>query len=313
MLNPVHLRTLQAVLTCGSFADAAIHLGYTASAVSQQMSALEKATGLTLFERLPRSVHATSSAHYLVAAGTEIVLNLRSLERDAKALAAGEQGGIRLGSFATASTRILPSALAAFTTAHPNVDVGLDEGEPEDLLPELLDGPLDVALVYADSNRHVWPGSVAAVPLLVEERLLILPPGHSAHRQRKAVDLRELRDATWVTSPKAPSLIRLCASVGFEPRMAFCTNDFNTVCAFVQAGLGVAIMPELAFPSNIELRPLRVVPKPAQRHILALYRHSNRNPALPTMIDRLVAAANEFPRVVPDDDAHWPDHITSRR
>lgn len=300
MLSPIHLRTLQAVLTSGSFAEAALALGYTPSAVSQQMSALERATGLTLFERLPRSVQPTSAARYLVTAGTDIVLSLRSLERDAKALAAGEQGEIRLGSFATASARILPPALAAFTSAYPRVDVRLDEGEPEDLLPVLLDGPLDIVLAYADSDRAAWPRSLAVVPLLAEERLLLLPPGHPARHHDKPVDLRELSDATWVTSAHAPSLIRLCASVGFEPRMAFCTNDFSTVCAFVQAGLGVALMPELAYPLDAALPPLRVVPNPPQRHIHALHRHSNRNPALGAMLEQLQIAADGVRRVVPN-------------
>lgn len=299
MLNPVHLRTLAAVLSTGSFADAATSLGYTASAVSQQMSALEQATGLALFERFPRKIKPTHAARYLVDVGSRIVSSLQSLERDAAALSAGTQGEIRLGTFATASARILPPALVNLRQQYPRVEVLLEEGEPNDLLPLLLEGPLDIALVYADSADVVWPASLTAVPLLIEQRLLLLPPNHPLRGSGDTVDLRHLRDATWVTSRAAPCLEALCASVGFAPRRAFSSDDFNVIYAFVQAGLGVSLLPEIAHPPHIELSTLQVVPTPPRRHVIALYRNANQNAILPSMLEQLIAAADGVRLITP--------------
>lgn len=164
MLNPVHLLTLDKVLSSGSFAEAASQLGYTASAVSQQMAALEKGTGLVLFERLPQGVRPTSSARYLAEVGAEIVVSLTALERNAAALCNGVRGRIRLGSFTTASARILPPAIVEFGAAYPAVEIELEEGEPGDLLPSLLDGNLDLLVVYAESGTKLVTSEIAAVP-----------------------------------------------------------------------------------------------------------------------------------------------------
>ncbi|MDN5856508.1 MAG: LysR family transcriptional regulator [Actinomycetia bacterium] len=294
MLNPTHLATLQAVLDHGSYVAAAHDLGYTASAISQQMTALEQATGLVLFERLPRGIRPTSSARYLAESADTIVAALRSLERDARAMATANLGELRLGCFQTASARLLPSVFSRLRTNFPEVVVHLNEAEPETLVPAVLDGTLDLVIVYDNENRMdlaPWVDTLVRVPLLVERRVLVLPPG--SRRRRQPVRLTSLRDETWVASDPSPSLMRMCARAGFEPRVTLRTNDYYSVCAFVRAGLGVALVPWLGYFLRDELPPHEVSPAAPDRHVFALYRKSNSNPLLDPVLAILrdVAAA----------------------
>lgn len=290
MLNSVHLLTLQAVLRTNSFVAAARELGYTPSAVSQQMRSLERATGLDLFERMPRSVRPTATAHSLAEAGRQTILALRSLEHDARALGAAERGHITIGSFRTASARILPNAISAFTEKRPAVTMELFEGAPEDLIPEVQSGALDIALVYEnDLNPQRWPDNLTTVPLLTEERRLLMPPAEQPHRG--SVRLMDLRDRTWVTSAASPSLIRYCAAAGFKPRVALHTNDFYSACEFVRSGLGIALVPAMGHFLRETLRPVKLRPTPPRRHVSILHRASNTSPLLAPLIDELRRAA----------------------
>ncbi len=118
MLNPLHLRTLTTVLQTGSFAVAARRLGYTPSAVSQQIAALERAVRLPLFEREARIIRPTPAATFLATRGQEVLAALGALQDDVRGLADGAIGTIRLGSFPTASQHLLPAALAALAVSH---------------------------------------------------------------------------------------------------------------------------------------------------------------------------------------------------
>src|SRR5699024_9840120 len=108
MLNPVHLQTLITVLRTGSFADAARELGYTGSAVSQQVARLERSARVTLFDRSARSITPTPAAELLASRSREVLATIRDLEDDVLAIAKGRLGTLRVGSFPTASERLLP-------------------------------------------------------------------------------------------------------------------------------------------------------------------------------------------------------------
>ena len=291
MLNPVHLATLQEVLDSGSFVGAARRLGYTASAVSQQMRLLERSTGLALFERLPRRIRPTSAAHYLAEAGRETVLGLRSLEHDARAMAAAERGHVTVGSFRSASARVLPGAFAVFGAARPSVSTRLVEGEPHVLLPALLDGTLDLAVVYEnDLDPRTWPKGLTYVPLFTEDRWLLLPPATDQRPAAGRLRLAELAEETWIASDPSPALLRYCGMAGFTPRIALQTNDYYSVCAFVRAGLGVALVPGMGHYLPESLTPVPVEPSPPRRRVFALHRASNGNPLLAPLITAIRAA-----------------------
>ncbi|OEV03153.1 LysR family transcriptional regulator [Streptomyces oceani] len=294
-MNPAHVRTFGEVLATGSFADAAKRLGYTASAVSQQISALERATGLTLFERGARTIQPTRTARVLGERCGELLDSLTALEREAEALAAGQHGLVRVGSFATAGASLVPWALARFVRRQPDAEVSLEEGEPDELLPLVLADSLDLALVYEyDLVPRRWAPQLSVSELLREDLHLLLPPAHRAGRSA-AVELADLAEDTWIASREgsagARSLSRLCAGAGFEPRVAFRTNDYDVVRELVRTGLGVAMVPELAVTDSARPGARRLSGEPVGRRIVAVRRAANPNPLLAPLEDALARAA----------------------
>ncbi len=296
MLDPVHLVTLQAVLRTGSFAAAAAELQYTPSAVSQQMSSLERSCGIALFERLPRQAAPTAAARALGARSADILAGLRSAELEIATLARGEAGEVRIGCFPTAGARVLPRALAALATSHPDIDIHLDEGEPGDLEPAVLARDLDLALVYRYDLVPVEHAPGLLVTTLFAESLsILLPAAEDAHPPGARLRVNTLRERTWVAplegSAGAVNLDRLCALAGFSPRIAYRSNDYSVVRGLVGAGLGVAIVPGLALPepdgNDPALQVHPVVGRQVGRRVLAVHRASDRNPLLAPVLAAL--------------------------
>jgi DNA-binding transcriptional LysR family regulator len=295
MLDPLHLRTLTTVLQTGSFAAAARHLGYTPSAVSQQVAALERAARLPLFDRQARSIRPTPAAAFLSARGQEVLAALGALQDDLRSLTDGAIGTVRLGSFPTASEHLLPAALATLAVSHPSVEILLDEGEPDELTPRVHDGDLDVALVYRYTRVPVRrPRALRVTPLLLEDLVLIFPSGHPL-AEAADVGLGDLEDAVWIStrhgSVGATSLQRICAEAGFEPRVSYRSNDYDVVRGLVRCGLGVALVPALGHVADPGVVARRLAEVTVYRHVEALARPAVRNPAVDGVVTALVAAA----------------------
>ncbi len=291
MLKPQHLLTLRAVLRTGSFVLAARELGYTASAISQQVSALEKETGLVLFEREAHGIRATAAAHRLVDLSVPVLAAMNDLGHQVHQLATGATGRLRLGSFPTAGVRLVPPALSALTAAHPRAEIQLEEGEPEELLAAVNDGDLDVALVYEYGlSPQQWPDGMARHHLVREDLVLL-----RARDSGLSARLTGLSRARWITSGErtagALSLTRLCAAAGFAAEVAFRSNNYDVVRELVAAGLGVAVVPGLGHAPSDTVEATRLPQRSAFRRVLALHRGENSNPLLGTAIRALRGAA----------------------
>ncbi|MEJ3657250.1 LysR family transcriptional regulator [Actinomycetes bacterium KLBMP 9759] len=297
MLNPLHLRTLVEVVRTGSFAEAARRLGYTPSAVSQQIAGLERAVALPLFEREAHSVRATPAAELLAQRSQEVLASFGALEYEVEAIAAGRVGRLRLGSFPTASARVLPRGLAEFVRRHPAVEVRLDEGEPDELLPVLLSGDLDLALVYRyDLVPRRWPSRLVETELLHERVLLLLPPAHPL--AGRPVDLAELAGETWIASREgsagATCLVRACSAAGFTPRVAFRSNDYDVVQGLVAAGLGIALVPELGHDASAGGVEIATPTTSLYRHVSALHREAGATSAVLAALHAIQQAAPDI-------------------
>lgn len=283
MLNPVHLRTLVEVVKTGSFAEAARRLGYTSSAVSQQISAFERAVGVPLFEREAHSIRPAGAALLIADRGGELLAALDGFEHEVKAMVQGLRGRLRIGTFPTASARIVPKALARLQAELPGAEIRLDEAEPDDVLPLVLTGELDVALVYAyDLVPRTWPEELTVLPLLDESLLVMVPSGHQAAKNN--VKLEDLKDERWIASRDgtagATCLTRLCAAAGFAPRIAFRSNDYEVVQSLVAAGVGVALVPALGHKELPGVRAMPLRQRPLRRHVHVVHRTANTNPLL---------------------------------
>lgn len=290
MLKPLHLLTLKAVVRSESFALAARDLGYTASAISQQISALEKETGLVLFEREAHGIRPTAAAHRLVDLSTHVLAAMDDLDHQVQELATGATGRLRLGSFPTADVRLVPAALSALVETHPRAQIQLEEAEPEELITALSHGDLDVALVYEYGlSPRQWPAGLTRHHLLREDLLLLRARGSGLGAQLP--QLPQLPSARWITSREdtagARSFVRLCAAAGFEAAVAFRSNNYAVVRELVSAGLGVAVVPALGHLPSDGVEATRLTQRSAHRQVMALHRSENSNPLLPAVLSCL--------------------------
>ena len=306
MLNPIHLRTLTAVMHTGSFAAAAKHLGYTSSAVSQQMSALENDANLVLFERTARAIRPTRAADLLVQRAAEVLAMLDSLEDQVEAMAGGRLGRLRIGSFPTASQHLVPEALARLAQRLPDLEIVLDENEPNVLLPLVSEREIDLALVYEyDLVPRRWPRNLQCTPLLAEDLVLLLPARHE--HAGSVLELGNLENDVWISTAEGTSgaecLQRACGSVGFVPRIDYRTNDYDVVRRLVAAGLGIALVPALGDEESEGVVTGRMPALGLQRRVIAVYRRVGAHPAVD---EALGACRRAAARLVDEVHLHRP-------
>ena len=307
MLNPVHLRTLTTVIMTGSFADAARQLGYTGSAVSQQIAALERAVKMPLFERDAHSIRPTPAGEFIAERARDALAALDALEDDIRGMAHGSIGRLRLGSFPTASEKLLPLALAAYGRDHPQVEILLDEGEPAELVPLIAVAELDLALTYRYSLvPQAWPKTVKATQLLDEELLLLLPKGHRL-AGADAILLADLAAEIWISTREgtagASCLRRMCAGAGFVPQVGYRSNDYDVITNFVKSRLGIALIPALAYVSDGEVIATRIEDVQVRRQVMVMHRSNKITPAVTGVVQALQASARilaqRMPGIVP--------------
>jgi DNA-binding transcriptional LysR family regulator len=250
MLNVNRLRILIEVANRGSFSAAADALSYTQSAVSQQVAALEAETGVTLLERLPRGVRLTPAGEVLLKYAEGIIARLHAAEAEMAAIAGLRGGQLRMASFPTAGATLMPLAIAIFRAQHPEVELTLAEGEPEEIAPRLSAGEFDLALLFEfeGTSESLGP-ELSRLPLFEDPMFLALPADHPLSR-RRTLRLENLRAVAWIqtsaSSPCAQHVVRSCHAAGFEPIVSFESDDYQTVQGLVAAGVGVALIPKLA-------------------------------------------------------------------
>ncbi|WP_344053056.1 LysR family transcriptional regulator [Streptomyces thermoalcalitolerans] len=274
MLEARHLRVLRAVAATGSFSAAGRELGCTQPAVSQQMKALEASVGTPLLVRTSRGMRLTQAGEALVRHAGPILAGLTAAEEEVAAIAGLRAGRVRLISFPSGSSTLVPPALAALRAAHPGTRVSLEEAEPPRSVELLREGDCDVALAfrYEDATGAEEWDDLVVRPLLTDRLVGLVPEGHRLARAR-AVAIGELADEPWIAGcPRCRGqLVRVCQSAGFTPRIDFATDDYPAVVGLVGAGLGVAVLPQLAIES-VRPRGVRtVVLEPAvRREVVAL-------------------------------------------
>ncbi|MFH8518884.1 LysR family transcriptional regulator [Streptomyces gelaticus] len=242
------LRLLVTVADTGSFTRAAVRLDYTQSAVSRRIAALEKQAGGPLFERLARGVRLTPAGQALHRHAVEVLARLASAEHEMAAIHAGLGGRLRVGAFATANISLVPAALRAFARSRPDVEVVAVEGRTCESMRRLADGALDLAVVSDYPSGLPSADGVTTEVLLEDELFVVLPRDHRL-AGTGTVDLRELRDETWlqdVSADRPMMLAEVCGRAGFTPRRITRIAEWTGKFGYAAAGLGVALVPSLA-------------------------------------------------------------------
>lgn len=294
MLDVRRLIVLREIAATGSVSAAAQSLSFTPSAISQQIAALERETGVPLLERDGRGIRLTDAAHALVRRADVILAELRRAESDLEAVKDAAIGSLSIGAFPSSGTLLVPTALKALTTTHPGVDVRLTELEPEESLPMLQDGRLDLTIAFECDLVPLAHRAFEEETLFREPMLVAHAP--SKFGQAEAIDLRRLRGESWIAPRDGTAIheftIRACQVAGFEPLVTSTWSDFQVVQSLAAQGYGVAFIPRLALdparPGVVARRTTRRL----ERRVFAAWREGNsRAPLVTAALVALRAAA----------------------
>lgn len=278
----------------GSFSAAARRLGCTQPAVSQQMKALEASAGTPLLIRTGREMRLTQAGEALVRHASGILAGLAAAEEEIAAIAGLRAGRVRLVSFPSGSSTLVPTALAALRAAHPGTRVSLVEAEPPRSAEMLREGDCDVALAFRYGATAAEWGDLIVRPLLTDRLVGLVPEGHRL-ADSGTVTIGDLADEPWIAGcPRCRrQLVEVCEEAGFTPRIDFATDDYPAVIGLVGAGLGVAVLPELAMESVRPKGARTVTVEPSvRREIVALTLPDLAQvPAVAATLDQLTLAA----------------------
>jgi DNA-binding transcriptional LysR family regulator len=311
MLDVTRLRVLVAVARHGSVTAAAHALNYAQPSVSHHLARLEAETGTKLITRAGRGIRLTDAGRLLAERAAEVIGRLDAAENELAVYSGTRAGRLRLAAFPSALSTLVPAAAAMLRDKHPSVDLRLTEAEPPEALRMLRAGYVDVALVF----RHEPEGpdtEPAPAERELREQVLLDEPVHviapadprpdadgvpaAAITEMHPADLARFSGQRWIAGCDRcrEHLLKQCAAAGFSPKIAFTTDDFVAVQALVGAGLGLALLPDLALRAvrNPGIRPVRL--RGTRRSVIAVrYGDPPDSPATALLLEVLRSVASE--------------------
>src|SRR5581483_3067072 len=280
-----HLAALQAIAAEHSFGRAAARLGYTQSAVSQQVATLERIVGEQLVERPggPRAVSLTEAGELLLRHADSIGARLQAAQADLSALQAGEIGTLRIGTFQSVGARVLPAVMRRFTADWPEIDLTLVELDDDEVAVAIERGEIDVGFLLLPVDED---DPLEAIEVLRDPYVLVKPKGSPL-----AASLRAIAEEPLVGFRNSPAIAGVEAAFraeGVEPQWAFRSNGNPTVQGLVAAGVGNAVMPRLTIDERdprVDVVDLPSVPP----RIIGVARHRDRyaSPATRAFLETL--------------------------
>jgi DNA-binding transcriptional LysR family regulator len=304
MLDVKRLRILKEVADRGSFSAAAEALSYTQSAVSQQIAALEREAKAQLVTRGSRGIRLTESGEALVKHADAILTRLADAEAELEAIAGLRGGRLRLAAFPTVGATLMPLAIATFRDRHPDIELTVRQLEPEDSIPLLKTGELDIALTIEPSVRPEDADGIESQFLLEDPMFAALPLDHPLVDKAR-VRLKDLSGESWISTTDACScgdLVRNhCIRMGFEPHVTFESDDYLAIQGLVAAGVGVAMIPTLALTTvrdDIVIRDLGNE-APVRKISAATLPGAQRSPAVLAMLGVLADVATQYAQPTP--------------
>ncbi|AJE86667.1 LysR family transcriptional regulator [Streptomyces albus] len=243
------LRVVQQVAAMGSFTRAAETLGYTQSAVSRQVAAMEAAAGGPLFDRRPRGVELTPAGQVLVRRATAVLADLAATEGELAGLRDRLAGRLAIGAYPTAAMALVPRAMAQLVSGHPGLAVVLEEAATPALLRRLRAGRLDVAVIGVGHGLPDYDLSgLRQAAALQGDLLVAVPEGHRFTGQDH-VTVAELAHEHWIAGDGAAGDPQFGAWPTLpDPHIAHTARGWSTRLGLVAAGLGLTVIPDLALP-----------------------------------------------------------------
>jgi DNA-binding transcriptional LysR family regulator len=305
MLDLRRLRLLRELHVRGTIAAVADALQFTPSAVSQQLAILEREAGVPLLERAGRGVRLTDAALVLVEHANALLERAALAEADLAAAQGSVTGRARIGSFQSAAHRLALPAIDTLRRDAPQLRCELVEAEPEDSLPALAIGDLDLALCDEWQHQPVrLPAGIERQDLAEDLVRIVLPATHAAARRpRRAVPLAELVDEVWVTGHAEIAwhamTRRVCREYGgYEPDIRHRANDATIGLALIAHGLAVGLLPDLPIPDRYPGIAVRSIAEGSvSRSIFAAYRATDTaRPSTRALLDAVSAAGSALAR-----------------
>jgi DNA-binding transcriptional LysR family regulator len=294
------LKVLREVALRGSFSAAAEALSYSQPAVSQQIARLEAQAGVKLLDRQPKGIKLTPAGEALVRHTERILAQLAEAQAELTEIASSARGRLRIASFATAAGTIVPHAVSGFRKLRPGIQVDLQLLDPPISIPALRRGDFDLVISEEGGFEDDPDLTGLGVERLMDDVLYAALPVDHPLATRRAIALTDLVHEDWMlvglqgTCAASNIVLRACAQAGFEPRVAYTSDDYFAIQGLVASGMGVALVPGLALASSREdvaVRPLRG--RPPYRRIGAVFNGEAAGPVA-VMLDCLRDAVEAY-------------------
>ena len=291
-----HLLALVAVVETGTFSKAAEQLGYTQSAVSQQVATLERIVGTPLFERPggPRPVRLTAAGEMLLTHARAVLARVSSAATDLRALASGEQGELRVGTLPSVGTKILPRLLGTFRSDWPGIQIVLRESrDSAELIHAVETGDIDVTFIDIGPYET---GPLEVRPLL-DDPMVFLAPADAPEAGQRSVGIADIAHLPMIGTRNVGCrqiIDDAFRQAPVSPTYPFRSDDNPTIQGLIGSGLAYAVLPLLTVDENdpnVAVIPIRPEPPPCR---LGIAWHPERRPPLALL--PFVEAAAEIGR-----------------
>lgn len=297
-LNIVNLRTFQTVIETGSHTAAAKKLGYTTSAVSQQIAALEKAVGVELFERGPRSLWPTPAGLAMSTHADVILRQVARVEDEMQTFASGSQGSLRIGASGTAAAALVPRALSRLAMRYASAEISVDDIGLQKMADAVLEGVVDLGILYEYGKVPLQRTEGLVFNPILDEELVVISSARSTGTTTEIFHLEDFAQERWITNEVGTSgtenFLHVCRESGFEPNVGFYSNDFDVIRGLVKETLGIALVPALALGIDRGISMHRLSEPAPRRIVHVLHRASDNNPLLAVAMAALRDAAEVF-------------------
>ena len=286
------LRMLREVAERGTIAAAADALGYTPSAVSQQLGALERGTGVEVLERVGRNVRLTDAGRELVRHAEELLRGMEAAQAALEQVGTEPRGVLEVAVYESVASTLLPEILNRLAIEHPDLQLRTRQIDPDQAIDALALGEIDLAFAidYTHTPAPRRPG-IERDRIVDDHFHLVVPDDH--HLQGPVVDLADLADERFIASPLEMSCGRCvaaaCRAAGFEPDVVHQLDDSPTTVRLVAAGQGIGLVPDLGLVHAIDGVRILDLATPVVRNVELAYRTASAERPAITAVRRIAA------------------------
>lgn len=300
MLNLHRLRLLRELANRKTLTATAEAFFMSPSAVSQQLALFEREVGVTLLEKEGRGVKLTPLALRLIENSEEIFAAIERAEGELIDASYGITGTIKMSAFPTGARAIMVPAIAHLKDRHPHLVIDLIDEEPEDSIPMLGSGDLDLVVYYEWTVLPSFPiAGVKTYDLLEENVYLGIPRHHPLANKVGPIHVSDLKNENWIAGRESTSMLSIIsaatAHAGFTPKVNFHSMDFEVILSAVEAGLGIALVPSLGFINKqYDVTYKTIADLDLHRTVrVAIRKGSEFNPLITTVLATISSFANE--------------------